>query len=277
VYYRVTYHDKDGVALICPHENVKWTYSELWTNVQKVAGGLKGAGYGPGSVVATDLGNSVSNLLLQLAAAHSSMQVLTVKSAEELEKLAPELPVEGAVMSNPSSFLSKASFPMPSMDSAAFMKLSGEPPEANVDRDSDLAYYSSTKVTTNREVYLYGVGTAGTLEILPQDVVCVAASINHPFGLGGVISGIVRNATVYLPDMNKPEPGDSTILITDKHHVDKFKGAAKLRNGVVKVSSGFDLLQEKMEVGGAKLWTVGTGNTFRPLFDPCVDKYYSYK
>jgi hypothetical protein len=282
LYYRITYHQKEKLALVCPKENVKWTYAELWDNVQRVAGGLKAAGYGSGSVIATDMDNSVSNILLQMAVAHNSMSVLTVKSAEQLDAVAPQLPVQGAIMSSGSSFLSKASFPTPSMDAAAFMKLSGEAGEGNTDRDSTLAYYGSATETTNREVYLYGIGIAGTLEMTPDDMVCVAASLNHPFGLGGAIAAIVRNATIYLPDLSKPDVGDSTILVTDKHKVDTLRASAgaksKLRNGVVKVSSGFDLLTEKEDIGGAKMWTLGSGEeVFRPLFDACVDKYYTYK
>jgi len=283
LYYRISYHDVNKLALICPHENVKWTYGEFWGHVQRVAGGLRKMGYQPGAVIATDLQNTVSNLLLQMAVAHNGMFVMTLKNAEELGSISAQIPVQGAVMTSSTSFLSKASFPMASLEASAFSQISGKPTEGATDRDATLAYYSSTKATGNREVYLYGAGTAGTLDLTTDDQVCIAASLNHPFGIGGVISAIARHSTIHLPDLNKLDLQDSTILITDKHKLTAVREAAKdgskIRAGVVKVGSGYDLLLEKERLGDAELWTLGTGEgeIFRPLFDSCVDKYYSFK
>eukprot|EP00931_Biecheleriopsis_adriatica_P097886 TRINITY_DN71750_c0_g1_i1.p1 TRINITY_DN71750_c0_g1~~TRINITY_DN71750_c0_g1_i1.p1 ORF type:complete len:310 (-),score=47.39 TRINITY_DN71750_c0_g1_i1:177-1106(-) len=280
--YRCNYHQPDRLALTCPHENVEWTYGELWGRVQKVAGGLKGLGYQPGSVIATDLNHSASNLLLQLAVAHNGMLLMTLQDKGKLDELSPQVQIDGAVMTGGSSFLAQASFPMKSLDVNDFMKLSGKAIEGATDRNYPLAYYGSATPTSNREVYLYGVGTAGTLEMEPEDQVCVAASLNHPFGIGGAVSAFVRNSTVHLPDMNKIDLKDSTILITDKHKLssvhDSVKSGCKLRGGLVKVGSGSDLLTDKEQIGDVQLWTLGTGDKiFRPLFDACVDKYYSYK
>merc|ERR1719401_2182892 len=185
-------------------------------------------------------------------------------------------------MTGGSSFLAQSSFPVKSIDENDFQKLSGKAMEGATDRNYPLAYYGSANVTSNREVYLYGIGTAGTLEIDQEDQVCVAASLNHPFGIGGAISAFVRNAAVHLPDMSKIDLKDSTILITDKHQMsavrDSAEAGCKLRGGVVKVGSGYDLLLEKEKVGDAQLFTMETADRmFRPLFDACVDKYYSYK
>jgi len=282
LYYRCSYHDSKKVALICPHEKVQWTYGEFWEHVQRVAAGLKGLGYQQNSVVATDMKNTVPNLLLQMAAAHNGMVVLTVKNAAELDKLSEQIPVQGAVLASSGSFLSKATFPTTSLDAAALAKLSGKATEGATNRDAPLAYYSSAQETTNREIYLYGVGTAGTLEINDGDKVCVAASLNHPFGIGGAISAIIRNAAIYLPDMENPDLQDSTVVITDTHKLPSLRDAAakgsKVRGGIVKVGSGFDLLTDKEALAGAELWTMGSApNVFRPLFDACVDTYYSYK
>merc|ERR1712194_718517 len=111
------------------------------------------------------------------------------------------------------------------------------------DRNYPLAYYGSATVTGNREIYLYGVGIAGTLDFEPEDQVCVAASLTHPFGIGGVVSGFIRNAAVHLPDMSKIDLRDSAVLITDKQQMpavrDAAKAGCKLRGGVVKVGSGY--------------------------------------
>lgn len=282
LYYRCAFHEGDRTALVVPHEKVKWTYKEFWDNVQRVAGGLKKMGYHSGQVIASDMGNSVANLVLHMAVAHNGMQVLTVKNKEELDALTEQVFVDGAVMSSGASFLSKASFPNSSLEASAFAQLAGPVSEGATDRMANLAYYSSPNPVTNREVYLYGVGTAGTLEIKPDDQVCIGVSLNHPFGMGSVISAIVRNATVHLPDLSKPELGDSTILMTDTHKLaalrDAAKGGSKLRGGIVKVGSGYDLLNEKEKVGDAELWTLGSGEeVFRPLFDACVNTYYPYK
>merc|ERR1719343_181776 len=117
-------------------------------------------------------------------------------------------------------------------------------------------------------------------------MVCVASSLNSPFGMGGVISAFCRNSAVYLPDMTKPDLNESTILITNEDHMASLRDAAspesKLRGGIVKTgpadSDDYDLLTKKEDLAGAQLWTLGSGHdVFRPLFDACVDKYYSYK
>lgn len=280
--YRCTYHNADKLALLSPQENVKWSYGEFNGHVQRVAGGLKKMGFQPGAVIATDMKNTVPNLLLQMAVAHNGMRVMTVKNAEELGSLSAQVPVEGAVFAGGNSFLSKASFPIAGLEAEAFANIAGKVTEGAPDRNAILAYYSSKKPIGNREVYLYGIGTAGTLEILPDDQVCIAASLNHQYGIGGVVSALVRNASIHLLDLSKPELLDSTLLITDKHQLGPLREAAKsgskIRGGVVKVSSGYDLLLEKEKIGNAELWTLGGGDqVFRPLFDSCVDTYYSFK
>jgi hypothetical protein len=286
LYYRINYHNKEKLALRCPKEKVEWSYEELWGHVQRVAGGLQKAGYRQGTVIATDLENTVSNIVLQLAVAHNGMSIVTVKSKEEMEQIGAQVDVSGAVMSSGSSFLSSTTFPIPNMEAAALAKLAGKAIEGATERDYPHAFYSSGAATTNREIYLYGVGTAGTLEMEPDDMVCVASSLNTPFGMGGVISAFTRNSAVYLPDLKKPDLNESTILITDADHVASIRGSApsdsKLRGGIVKTgpvdSEDYDLLNKKEELAGAQLWTLGSGDdVFRPLFDACVDKYYAYK
>jgi hypothetical protein len=150
-------------------------------------------------------------------------------------------------------------------------------------RDLDLAFYSSTTNIPNRMLYLVGVGTAGLLDIKKDDQVCVAASLSHWFGVGCAVSAFVRNAAVYIPDPSSMDAQESTLLITDKHQLDAFRGvmkagASKFRGGLVKVGSGNRVLNEKEDIAGASLFTLGTGAEYmRPLFDASVDMYYSYK
>jgi hypothetical protein len=55
-------------------------------------------------------------------------------------------------------------------------------------------------------------------------------------------------------------------------------GKSKLRGGLVKVGSGNLVLNEKEDIGGASLFTLGSDEDhIRPLFNASVDMYYSYK
>lgn len=282
VYYRCSYHNPGALAVSSPHEGVNWKYDELWSNITRLSGGLNAMGYGKGDVVVSDLGLSAYNILLQTALAHSGMKILTVSNAEEFERLSQIVYVRGAVSVDSSSFLSKFNFDLPGLDVESLKSLKGKSLEGATDRKQTLAYYHSPSATTNREVYLYGVGTAGTLEIEENDKVCIGTSLNHPFGMGSVVAAIVRNSSVHIPDMAKPDLSDSTILVAGADTVSKFKlgSETKLRTGIVRTGDGYDLLAEKRQEGNLALWQLDDGTnkeTFRPLWDACVDKYYSYK
>jgi len=108
VYYRCNYHNPERTALISPTENIKWTYGELWGQVMAVAGGLTKAGYGPGSVIATDLDRTTESLLLQLATAHNGMLLLTVNNEAELK--GNSVHVDGNVAASATSFLKGTQF-----------------------------------------------------------------------------------------------------------------------------------------------------------------------
>lgn len=282
VYYRCAYHDKHRTALLCPSENVKWTYDELWQQISSTAGGLKSLGYNEGDVVATDLqltGNSTANVLLQMAIAHNGMQLMTVKDAGELAALSEEIYVSGVVMKDSSSSLSAAPVDMKSV----FSDVKGKGVEGVTNRNLQFAYYNTTEQTSNREVYLVGVGGAGLLEIKPDDVVCVAKPLNSALGMGAVICAMVRNATAYLPDMANFQLQDSSLIVCDREQVDmvrKVASGSKLRGGMVTTGNGDYVLEETEDIGGVKLKVLGSescGPVMRPLFDACKDTYYSYK
>lgn len=282
VYYRCSYHNPGALAVSSPHEGIEWKYDELWSNITRVAGGLKSMGYAPGDVIASDLGLSAYNILLQMACAHSGMTVLTVNDAAEFDRLSLAVNVRGAVAKDSSSFLGNVPVEHPILDVEGLKSLQGKLVEGATERKQTLAYYHKPSGTRNREVYLYGVGTAGTLEIEEKDQMCVACSLNDPFGMGSVVAAIVRNASVYIPDMANPDLRGSTIVVTGADTLSKLKveSAPKIRTGIVKTGDGYDLLEEKKQIGNVALWQLDDGlqkKTFRPLWDACVDKYYSYK
>jgi hypothetical protein len=246
-----------------------------------MAGGFKQLGYNQGEIVVTEAQHSTGNLLVQLAASHNGMRVLTVKSAEELERLMPDLgsAIKGAALPTASSFLKDAPVHMKHL----ITDIKGKPEDGVTNRDLDLAFYSSATNCPNRMLYLVGVGTAGLLEIKKDDQVCVAASLSHWLGMGCAVSAFVRNAAVYIPDLSKLDMQESTLLITDKHQLDAFRGVSKagkskLRGGLVKVGSGNLVLNDEENIGGASLFNLGSSADYmRPLFNDSVDTYYSYK
>jgi len=265
--------------LISACEEVQWSYGELWKQISSLAGGLKSMGFSQGDVIANDCQNGVGTVLLQLAASHSGMKVMTVASEGEFDELSKVIPVKGAVMANTSSFLSKVSLPM----KAPIADIKGKATEGVTNRNLELAYYNSAEASTNREVYLNGVGMAGLLEIKAADTICIATSMNKALGIGSVVSGFVRNAAILIPDMANLDFGDSTLVITDEAALDTVRKAAsqgsKLRGGVL-MKGGDDVLLGTEDMAGVKLRILGSGSEgeiMRPLTDACKDTYYSFK
>lgn len=268
VYYRCNYHGPEKTALISPTENIKWTYGELWAQVMLVAGGLTKAGYGPGSIVATDLDRNSESLLLQLAVAHNGMQLLTVNGEDDLKRASVH--VDGMVADPKSSFLNGATI-------SELQKSGGKANEGATDREADLAYYNSDIPTGNRAVYLHGVGMAGLLTIKPGEQVCVAASLNDKFGMGGVLSAVVRSAIIYLPGAKTQEMGESAVLIAEKQDFDQLRGATNptLKGGLVKVEDYSDIpkIRGSTELGGVRIHELAAEGSHL-LFDACSDTYY---
>merc|ERR1712194_499880 len=145
------------------------------------------------------------------------------ESAEHFEKLRGNVHVTGAVMSSGNSFLAKSDLPVKSVMS----EIKGKGNAGVTDRSLDFAYYGTDEVTNNRFVYLAGIGSAGLLETGPNDIVCIASSTNHLFGMGGVISSFNRGAAAYLPDMGNLDLQQSTLVFTDSNGIDKVRGAER--------------------------------------------------
>jgi len=286
VSYRCSYQDGGATALVCAREKVKWSYNELWNQIDSVAGGLAQAGYGQGQVLASDVAaTSASNVVLQLASAHLGVKFMSVESAEQFEKLRGNVHVTGAVMSSGNSFLAKSDLPVKSVMS----EIKGKGNAGVTDRSLDFAYYGTDEATNNRYVYLAGIGSAGLLETTPNDIVCIASSTNHLFGMGGVISSFNRGAAAYLPDMGNLDLQQSTLVFTDSKNIDKVRGAAKkgskLRGGVIMAEDfGNEIplvLNETEDVEGTPIRILVVDapqeKVMRELFDACKDTYYDFK
>jgi len=212
---------------------------------------------------------------------------MTVESAEQFQKLRNSVHVSGAVMSGGSSFLAKSDLPVKSVMS----EIKGKGNPGVTDRSLDLAYYGTDQVTSNRFLYLGGIGTAGLLNVTPNDTLCIATSTNHIFGMGGVIGGFVRGAAVYLPDLNNIDLQQSTLVLTDKTGIDKVRGAAKkgskLRGGVFMAENygneiPFVLNETETEdVEGTAIRILvkeaAQEKVMGELFDACKDTYYAFK
>jgi hypothetical protein len=265
---------------------VSWNYKDLASQIGSVAGGLQKAGFADGQVFATDAApTSTANVLLQLAASNNGVQFMTVANRDEFEKLRESVHVDGAVLSSSNSFLASTDLAL----KVSMSDVTGKAPESATDRSLPLAFYGSDENVSNRTVYLGGVGTAGLLRIMPGDKLCIATSTNHLFGMGSVVSGFVRNATVYLPDMDSLDLADSTLVFTDMKNIDKVRAAAKsaskLRGGLVMMEDfGGEIpavLHDTQDVEGKALRVVvkeaENSKVMRALFDACADTYYDYK
>jgi hypothetical protein len=269
IYYRCNYHDPERVALISPSEDIKWTYGELWSQVMVVAGALKNSGFSAGDIVATDLDYTSQSLLFQFAIAHEGMQLLTVKDAAQYNSLAPRIGVAGAVSNS-----------LPGGISFSDVKnAGGKASEGATDRNYDLGYYRSGNIAGNRQVYLHGVGLAGLLAVKPCETVCVAASHQSVFGMGCVLSAIVRSGIIYLPPVDSPDLGGADVVVADEAGAEALKGKtdSSVKRGLVKVgkyneSTGIPLINGSQEFAGTRVYTLGAEGK-HPLFDACSDTY----
>lgn len=275
VSYRCNYHSPDRVALVSPSQGIEWTYGELWGKILQVAGGMTKVGFSSGGAVVSDETDSVANLLLQMAAAHNGMIVAFVDSEEQLKCMESSVPLQGAVFGSSSSFLKDASIPGATVDE--LQNSGGKAGDGAVDRNFPLAYYNQDVPTTNRQVYLHGVGIAGLLEIKPDDQVCLASSLTHSFGVGSAIAALVRSASIYVPTAE--DIGESSLLIADAERIDALGKGAKVRGGLVKTMDYRSddevpgVAPSKIDFGGVRLHGL-TSDLSKPLFDPCKDTYW---
>lgn len=281
--------EPEGLALVAPLQQIRWTYSDLSIRVGRIAGELARLGYKAGDIVATDLASVPENLLLQLAASHVGAAVMTSKGEKNLRDLRQDLTVRGAVMSSGDSFLAGEDFPLQSISVEPvagmltlrdiFENAQGDVPSP-VAGDSPLGYYANTKPITNGAALEQGLAAKAQLGISHGDIVLVSITLNHLFGIGSAVSGALQSgAAIVLPDASGVvgcgSPGQRaqvtfeclssqacTLFFADTHTLKALPDAeagslANLRGGVCKVGSGTAFLEKTVEYAGVKLATMG--------------------
>lgn len=271
------------LALAAPAQGIEWSYSDLSARVQGLASAFTAAGYSRGDVVATDLASVAENLVLQLAASHLGMSVLTLKDASGMGKFGADLPVKGAFASATDSFLADAKLPLPMMLAEVAVQDTGAASGGVAPADDGaaaLGYYSSTSPVTNVAALTAGNSAKDKLAMSEKDVVLVSITLNHVFGIGSAVSGALQSgAGLVLPDASgvvgcgSPSQRAAktleyldalgcTLLFADTHthkalvaedHVE----LKTLRGGICKVGSGVVFLEGTVDLFGVTLATMG--------------------
>lgn len=272
------------LALAAPAQGVEWSYGDLSARVQNLASTLSATGYTAGDVVATDLASCAENLVLQLAASHMGLAVLSLKDSSGLEKFGGELRVRGAFATGADSFLKDAKLSLPllladtAMQSGGAGNADGAAPA--VDESAALGYYSSTSPVTNAAALTAGSSAQAKLNIGEKDVVLVSITLNHVFGIGSAVSSaLLSGAAVVLPDASgvvgcgSPSQRAAktleyldalgcTLLFADTHTHKSLVAQdpvqlRSLRGGVCKVGSGTAFLEGTVDLFGVTLATMG--------------------
>lgn len=280
--------DPESIALLAPRQNIEWTYGDLSNRVGRLAGNLSRLGYRNGDVIATDLASCAENLLLQLAASHIGIAVVTLKGPEVCQKLRAELPVRGAVAENADSFLMSQSVPFtaPTVTVARGKMTLCDMYEQRCGRpvafqgDAPLGYYGSASPVLNSTILSTGAAAQQQLGMKDTDVVLVSITLNHLFGIGSAVSAALQSgAAIVLPDASgvtgcgsPTQRAEATIdyldslkcslLFADTHTLKALKEAGPrelkhLRGGVCKVGSGSDFLPQTDEYAGVTLAVMG--------------------
>ncbi len=277
-----------------PFQSHTFTYEELRQKSDALAGFLQLYGYERRDLLISDLPNTTENLLLQLACNRLGVYYGTVKNMEQMAQF-PK--VKGAVAATPSGFLAETNLPLPYL-SGDFMvdlihgggrkmgislddyAMEHYDPEALKDAiDAPHAYYNSiTSPYTNRQAIQHGEEAAEELIVIEQDVICIAVTLCHAFGIGSAVgSALLRGACIALPAIGGIEgcgvPSERaaatfdvlesekcTLLFADTHTLKALPDHPErlnLRGGVCKIGSGSDWLDETRTYGGIKLKTMG--------------------
>jgi non-ribosomal peptide synthetase component E (peptide arylation enzyme) len=143
------------------------------------------------------------------------------------------------------------------------------------------AYFNSLNPLQSSEVVELGAAAAERLSLDIEDRVCVSITLCHAFGIGSACtSAFVSGSTVVLPAVGDIHgcgvpsvraqstfevlrEQECTILFADKHIIKAFPEAEEselphLRNGVVKIGSGSEFLNERVEYAGKVFETMGS-------------------
>jgi len=293
----------------------RYSYRDVRDKTNRLAGFLKTYGYDRNDVMISDLPNVAENLMLQIACNRIGVTYATAKGLEGMAKLEK---VRGSVSTFGTGFLADTSLSLPSLSGDFLFDLihgkGGSNSSNNTlfglddfqlednelddgsstdDNDSEgttaaasllppHAYYNGTKAFTNQEALEMGTDASWQIAMIEEDVVCVAITLCHAFGMGSAVcSTFQEGATLVLPavggirgcgvpsqraqaTLEVMESENCTLLFADTHTLKAFPDEdslrtlpLSLRGGVCKVGSGSQYLDEVVKCGGATLKTIG--------------------
>lgn len=184
--------------------------------------------------------------------------------------------IKGAVAIDSHGFLQDANLPLNLLTGAAFQEFvddaevvlkgqDGLPLLAVGELDTPHAFYNSSTPYTNRQALAHGRDAAQQLSMTGDDVVCVAITLGHAFGMGSAVTAaLLSGATIHLPAVgglfgcgvpseravatqHALEHDGCTLLFADTHTLKALSSPTQplaLRNGVVKIGSGATFLAE---------------------------------
>lgn len=286
----------------------RYSYSDFRDKTNRLAGFLKIYGYERNDVIVSDLPNIAENLMLQIACNRIGVTYATAKGLEGMAKIDK---VKGSVSATGTGFLAETSLSLPFLsgdfvfdlihgtgggnNDGLFgldaLELEDNEQDGGYDENRESfaaappphAYYNSTKPFTNTEALEMGVDAAWEAAMVEEDVVCVAITLCHAFGMGSAVcSTLKEGATLVLPavggirgcgvpskraeaTLRVLESEKCTLLFADKHTLTAFPDndsihpeRMSLRGGVCKIGSGSQYLEETVKWAGATFKTLGT-------------------
>jgi acyl-CoA synthetase (AMP-forming)/AMP-acid ligase II len=275
----------------------RYTYQDFRDKTNMMAGFLRAYGYERNDVMVSDLPNVAENLILQIACNRIGVTYATTKGLEGMAKL-PK--VRGSVAASGTGFLAETNLSVPFLSGEFLLDLIHgndgmlgleefrlEDNEQDTDNNVTVlpphAYYNNTKPFTNLEALEMGTDAAWEVAMVEDDVVCVAITLCHPFGIGSAVcSTLNTGATLVLPSVGDirgcgvpSERADATLevlesekctlLFCDTHTLKALPDEdaihserLSLKGGVCKVGSGSQFLEETVKFGGATFKTIGS-------------------
>jgi fatty-acyl-CoA synthase len=281
-------------ALVSPFQSHSFTYEELRKTSDALAGFLQLYGFERRDILISDLPNTTENLLLQLACNRLGVYYGTAKNIEQMAQFTK---IKGAIAATSSGFLAETNLPLPYLSGDFLVELihgGGKSMGMSLDdfalelndqearedaAEAPHAYYNSaTSPYTNQQALQHGAEAAEELIVVEQDVVCIAVTLCHAFGMGSAVGSVLqRGACMALPAVGGIqgcgvpseraaatfevlESEKCTLLFADTHTLKALPDhpvRLNLRGGVCKIGSGSDWLDETRTYGGIKLRTMG--------------------
>jgi hypothetical protein len=277
------------LALTSPFQSQqKFTYAELGRTTNALASWLSLYGLEQNDLLVSDLPNTSENLMLQIACNRLGVGYGTAKTLEQMAKNFPK--VKGAVSVHSKGFLAETILPIPYLSGDLLVDLIHNGGlDGFMDEDIDSGdfddahgFYNTTTPYTNRQLLQQGQETIDAVPVIESDVLCIAVTFCHPFGIGSAVgSAFLTGATIALPAVggiqgcgNPSERADATLEVLQSEHctllfadTHTFQALPELsseqtqklslRGGVCKIGSGSTYLNETRVYGGATMMTMG--------------------